>query len=76
MNRRGPLKIVDTTVRDGSHSVAHQFTPEQVATVAGALDKAGVWSVAAGTATGSAPVRVSTGSRPSPTTSSSPPPPR
>ncbi len=48
MNRRGPLKIVDTTVRDGSHSVAHQFTPEQVATVAGALDKAGVWSVAVG----------------------------
>lgn len=48
MNRRGPLKIIDTTVRDGSHSVAHQFTPEQVATVAGALDKAGVWAVAVG----------------------------
>ncbi|MGH3075988.1 MAG: 4-hydroxy-2-oxovalerate aldolase [Gaiellales bacterium] len=45
---RRKIKIVDTTVRDGSHSVAHQFTPEQVATVAKALDGAGVWAVAVG----------------------------
>ena len=45
---RGRVKIIDTTVRDGSHSVAHRFTPEQVATVAGALDRAGVWAVAVG----------------------------
>ena len=48
MSAAAPIKIVDTTVRDGSHSVAHQFTPEQVATVAGALDDAGVWAVAVG----------------------------
>lgn len=42
------VKIIDTTVRDGSHSVAHRFTPAQVTTVAGALDEAGVWAVAVG----------------------------
>jgi 4-hydroxy 2-oxovalerate aldolase len=36
------LSIVDSSLRDGMHSVAHQFTPEQVATVAAALDGAGV----------------------------------
>ncbi len=35
MSGPGRVKIVDTTVRDGSHSVAHRFTPEQVATVGG-----------------------------------------
>ena len=43
-----PIKIVDTTVRDGSHSVAHRFTPQQVARVAAGLDAAGVWAVAVG----------------------------
>ncbi len=42
------MRIVDTTVRDGSHSVAHQFKPEQVATVARMLDEAGVWAIAVG----------------------------
>jgi 4-hydroxy-2-oxovalerate aldolase len=36
------LRIVDTTLRDGMHSVAHQFTPEQMATIAAAMDNAGV----------------------------------
>jgi len=44
----GLVRIVDTTVRDGSHSVAHQFTPEQVSTVAKMLDEAGVWAIAVG----------------------------
>ncbi|HTT95355.1 MAG TPA: 4-hydroxy-2-oxovalerate aldolase [Solirubrobacterales bacterium] len=48
MSGRRAVKIIDTTVRDGSHSVAHRFTPAQVATVAGALDRAGVWAVAVG----------------------------
>jgi len=48
MTDRRAVKIVDTTVRDGSHSVAHRFTPQQVATVGEALDRAGVWAVAVG----------------------------
>lgn len=36
------IRIVDTTLRDGMHSVAHQFTPEQMSTIAAALDKAGI----------------------------------
>jgi 4-hydroxy-2-oxovalerate aldolase len=36
------ITLVDSSLRDGMHSVRHQFTPEQVATVSGALDRAGV----------------------------------
>jgi 4-hydroxy 2-oxovalerate aldolase len=36
------VRITETTLRDGSHAVAHQFTVEQVRAVAGALDRAGV----------------------------------
>lgn len=36
------VRITDTTLRDGSHSVAHQFTVEQVRTTVRALDGAGV----------------------------------
>jgi 4-hydroxy 2-oxovalerate aldolase len=42
------VRIVDTTVRDGSHSVAHRFTPDQVRRVAELLDNAGVWAIAVG----------------------------
>jgi 4-hydroxy-2-oxovalerate aldolase len=42
------VRIVDTTVRDGSHSVAHRFTPDQVRRVAELLDAAGVWAIAVG----------------------------
>lgn len=34
------LRVVDMTLRDGMHAVDHQFTPEQMATVAAALDEA------------------------------------
>jgi 4-hydroxy-2-oxovalerate aldolase len=42
------VKVVDTTLRDGSHAIAHQYTVEQVATIAEALDRAGVWAIAVG----------------------------
>jgi 4-hydroxy 2-oxovalerate aldolase len=36
------LRITDTTLRDGSHAMAHQFTSEQVRATVHALDAAGV----------------------------------
>ncbi len=36
------IKLVDTTMRDGSHAVRHSFTVEQVAAIAERLDKSGV----------------------------------
>ena len=36
------ITVVDTTLRDGSHAIRHSYTEEQVAKVAGGLDKAGV----------------------------------
>ncbi|MEA2400459.1 MAG: 4-hydroxy 2-oxovalerate aldolase [Thermoleophilaceae bacterium] len=39
------LNLVDTSLRDGMHSVRHQFTPAQVAEVARGLDRAGVGTI-------------------------------
>ncbi|MDP4029500.1 MAG: 4-hydroxy-2-oxovalerate aldolase [Gallionella sp.] len=36
------IRVMDSTLRDGSHAMAHQFTPEQVAAIAGGLDAAGL----------------------------------
>src|SRR3954466_5753717 len=36
------LRITDSTLRDGSHAMAHQFTEEQVRATVHALDSAGV----------------------------------
>ncbi|WP_051914223.1 4-hydroxy-2-oxovalerate aldolase [Thermorudis peleae] len=35
-------RLTDTTLRDGSHAMSHQFTREQVAAITQALDEAGV----------------------------------
>jgi 4-hydroxy 2-oxovalerate aldolase len=37
-----PPRITDTTLRDGSHPMRHQYTVEQVERVAAALDSAGI----------------------------------
>jgi 4-hydroxy 2-oxovalerate aldolase len=37
-----PVRITDTTLRDGSHAMAHRFTADQVRAVVTALDDAGV----------------------------------
>jgi 4-hydroxy-2-oxovalerate aldolase len=42
------LRIVDTTLRDGSHAIAHQYRTDQVSRIAEALDRAGVWAIAVG----------------------------
>ena len=39
---RNDVRITDTTLRDGSHAMAHQFTEEQVRATVHALDAAGV----------------------------------
>ena len=36
------VRIVDTTLRDGSHAMAHRFTEQQVRDTVRALDRAGV----------------------------------
>jgi 4-hydroxy 2-oxovalerate aldolase len=36
------INLVDSSLRDGMHSVSHQFTPEQIGEVAAALDPTGV----------------------------------
>jgi 4-hydroxy 2-oxovalerate aldolase len=42
------VQIVDTTLRDGSHAIAHQYRLDQVTRIAEALDRAGVWAIAVG----------------------------
>jgi 4-hydroxy 2-oxovalerate aldolase len=37
-----PIRITDSTLRDGSHAMAHRFTEEQVRSIVHALDAAGV----------------------------------
>jgi len=39
------IQIVDTTLRDGSHAVKHQYTLEDVTGIASALDEASVYGI-------------------------------
>jgi len=41
-NATDKIRITDSTLRDGSHAMAHRFTEEQVRGVVHALDRAGV----------------------------------
>ncbi|HEY8473278.1 MAG TPA: 4-hydroxy-2-oxovalerate aldolase [Natronosporangium sp.] len=40
--RQPAFRLTDSTLRDGSHAVAHQYTEEQVAAIVAGLDQAGV----------------------------------
>ncbi|HEY3764462.1 MAG TPA: 4-hydroxy-2-oxovalerate aldolase [Gaiellales bacterium] len=42
------VRVVDTTLRDGSHAINHQYRVDQVKTVARGLDRAGMWAIAVG----------------------------
>lgn len=41
----GQIRIVDTTLRDGSHAVKHKFTIEDVKAIASTLDEAGIYGI-------------------------------
>jgi 4-hydroxy 2-oxovalerate aldolase len=45
---RPPIRLLDSTLRDGSHGIRHRYTPEQVELIAGQLDEAGVHSIGVG----------------------------
>ena len=40
MTQKRKIRIIDTTLRDGSHSVRHQYSADQVASITAALAKA------------------------------------
>jgi len=42
------VRLLDSTLRDGSHGIGHRYTPEQVKLVAGGLDRAGMHSIGVG----------------------------
>ncbi len=42
------IKILDMSLRDGSHAMSHQFTPAQMAEIAKRLDEAGVDEIEVG----------------------------
>ena len=42
------VRIIDTTMRDGSHAIYHQYTPEQVSNICTGLEKAGVYAAEVG----------------------------
>src|SRR5258707_15252730 len=42
------IRLLDSTLRDGSHGIKHRYTPEQVELIAGRLDEAGVHAIGVG----------------------------
>jgi len=49
MNAATPrVRLLDSTLRDGSHGIGHRYTPDQVELIAGRLDQAGMHSIGVG----------------------------
>jgi 4-hydroxy 2-oxovalerate aldolase len=48
MSDLAPLRLLDATLRDGSHAVGHRWTPAQVEAIAGGLERAGMHAVGVG----------------------------
>jgi len=42
------IRLLDSTLRDGSHGIRHRYTPQQVEIIAGRLDEAGVHAIGVG----------------------------
>jgi 4-hydroxy 2-oxovalerate aldolase len=42
------IRLLDSTLRDGSHGIRHRYTPDQVELIAGRLDQAGVHAIGVG----------------------------
>jgi 4-hydroxy 2-oxovalerate aldolase len=48
MTETPAVRLLDSTLRDGSHAIGHRWTPEQVEAIAGGLDRAGMHAVGVG----------------------------
>src|SRR5260221_12469353 len=46
------IRLLDSTLRDGSHGIRHRYTPEQVELIAGRLDEAGGHAIGVGAGDG------------------------
>ncbi len=42
------IRLIDTTLRDGSHAVHHQYTTEQIANICEGLEKSGIYAAEVG----------------------------
>ncbi len=46
------VRLIDTTLRDGSHAINHQYTPEKVAEICRGLEASGVYAAEVGHGSG------------------------
>ncbi len=48
MQQFSPVRLIDTTLRDGSHAVSHQYTAQNVMDICAGLEKGGVYAAEVG----------------------------
>src|SRR5258707_12517839 len=61
-----PLRLTDTTLRDGSHAIHYSYTIEQVHTIVKPLDEAGIPAIEASHGAGLAGPTIQQGFSPTP----------